>query len=382
MTRIAILGANGQVGAELCLILRNHPEVEMIPICRNPAGSAFLRYSGVAVRHGVPADPAQAPRLLGDCDVVVNLALASGTPRQIRNTERALVQNAIRFARPNARLIYFSTQNVYGDPSPSARIRWRSSYGRAKLTSEQVFRKAAAGRDAYVLRLGHVCGELQNITALIRDRIRNQNIIFPHSNGPSNTVYTAAIVDAILKITAGRELPGTYDLMSNPEWTWPQVYEFEARRGSLELHSQYLPAPRPSPARSFSSIARSAGTWPLRKVARYISRVPTAKQLALRVSAHLSPSFNDRANATWGISQARADIDRLRHLQVTDESMLWLPQGKHFLRNLATTTDLLNDPAYQIPPHDPARQWPQDLPPAGAGSGSEISPPPLAAKPA
>src|SRR5262249_741297 len=77
MMRIAVLGANGQVGAELCLLLSRQENVEVVPVCRTPMGSAFLRFHGLACRHGQPANPLEAHRLLGDCDVIANLALTS-----------------------------------------------------------------------------------------------------------------------------------------------------------------------------------------------------------------------------------------------------------------------------------------------------------------
>ena len=77
MTRIAIVGANGQVGTEVCLRLREAADVEVVPVVRNLSGSAFLRLNGVDCRHGRIADPEQARHLIGDCDVVVNFALSN-----------------------------------------------------------------------------------------------------------------------------------------------------------------------------------------------------------------------------------------------------------------------------------------------------------------
>jgi nucleoside-diphosphate-sugar epimerase len=144
MKRIGILGANGQVGAELCLLLSNHPDFELAPICRNPFGSAFLRYSGLPCRHGLPAEPAQARALVGDCAAVVHVALAGGTPRQIYQAERALIENAVTHSPPGAIIIYFSTQSVYRDPRPGRLLRWRSAYGQIKLASEQLSARAQA----------------------------------------------------------------------------------------------------------------------------------------------------------------------------------------------------------------------------------------------
>ncbi|MGH8211171.1 MAG: NAD(P)H-binding protein, partial [Steroidobacteraceae bacterium] len=87
MLKVGIVGANGQVGAELCLLLAARKDIELIAICRSRSGSAFLRWHGIACRHGRVADQADAARLLSDCDIVVNSSLASGTPAEIRRIE-------------------------------------------------------------------------------------------------------------------------------------------------------------------------------------------------------------------------------------------------------------------------------------------------------
>src|SRR5450631_4191536 len=109
MPRVAIIGANGQVGAEVCLILSKHRDIELVPICRNRLGSAFLRSRGIACRHGLPADHKQASLLLGDCDVIVNLALASGSLREASDANRNLINNSIEFSARSAKILYFST---------------------------------------------------------------------------------------------------------------------------------------------------------------------------------------------------------------------------------------------------------------------------------
>jgi dTDP-4-dehydrorhamnose reductase len=358
MTRMGIIGANGQVAAELCLILRNHPGVEVVPICRNVGGSAFLRSQGVPCRHGLVTDPQQAGPLLGDCDVVVNAAVAAGTPQQIKRTERLLIHNSLTYSPTGSPLIYFSTQNVHGDPRPGARIHWLDAYGRAKLRSESFVRKAARTRkrDFYILRLGHVCGELQNITALIRQRLRSGPVSLPERDRVSNTVYTATIVDAILKIAAGCERPGTYDLMNWPEWMWSRVYEYEAARCNCELHIERVP--------EFHHSVR-AGAWLKRATRRVVRAAATArgaKELALRTMAHMPGAYDSRAQATWYRLRAQAEIQALLQRPIIHESCFWRPLGRVFLHSLGKTADLLNEPCFRIPAGNPLRAWPPDLP--------------------
>ena len=78
--QIILIGANGQVGAEITLLLANSAGIKVRPIVRSRSGSAFLRFRGVPVMHGSVSDPAQSKRLQDGGDVIANFALALGTP--------------------------------------------------------------------------------------------------------------------------------------------------------------------------------------------------------------------------------------------------------------------------------------------------------------
>ena len=366
MTRIAVLGANGQVGAELCLILRNHPEIELIPVCRNRGGSAFLRYYGLPCRHGLPADPAQAAALFGDCDIIVNSALGQGAPKKIREVEQTLIANSLAYAPPHARIIYFSTLMVQGDPRPGAWVRWRGAYGRAKLRSERVLwaRGRRTDKETYILRLGHVCGELQNITFDIRDRIRTGRVILPASDGASNTLYTSTLADAVLKIAAGKEKPGTYDLVSFPEWTWRQVYEYEAEQLRLPLEAKTVAAPS---RKRFSGFLRMSA---LRSWLHALASRPLVKEAALRMMAYAPRGWNERFQAKWYQTRARAEIQALRQASTPPEALFWIAMAGKLLSTLTPTRQLLDQPAFRIGARNPDLAWPADLPLHVPASGS------------
>ena len=78
--RIVILGGNGQVAAEVALMLANIRGIDVRPVARSKGGSAFLRFHGVSVIHGSITDLRQARLIQEGADVIANFALASGTP--------------------------------------------------------------------------------------------------------------------------------------------------------------------------------------------------------------------------------------------------------------------------------------------------------------
>jgi len=331
MPKVAVLGANGQVGAELCLLLARTPDIELVPIARNRSGSTFLRWHGIRCRHGRPAVAEEAPGLLADCDVVVNSALASGTPARMRRTEDAMVTNAFACSRPGATILHFSTQNVYGDPTPDRMIRWRSLYGRAKLATEaQVHSQARrTGKPAYILRLGHVCGALQQISNNIRQEISEHRVVLPERDMDSNTVYTATIVDALLNIIRGKVRPGTYDLMNVPQWKWRAVYDYEARSTGYELNPIIVASPGPA-------------TPVLRRVIRGMADLAGAsfaRQLAATALARLPPALSERGQAWWYRKRARSEIaDILRAATSTyADHLAWRSNGSVFIPSLMST---------------------------------------------
>lgn len=358
MRKVAIVGANGQVGAELCLLLARDPRIALVPVCRTRSGSAFLRAQGIAVRHGSVADPRQARDLLGDCDLIVNAALATGTPRQIRAAEDAIIRNVLAAAPPRARVAHFSTQSVYGDPSPGRLIRWRNPYGRAKLGTERTALRAAraSGRELCVLRLGHVGGELQGISADIRAALAQGQALLPAADMPSNLVYTVTIVDALQKIDAGDVAPGIYDLMCAPQLGWRQVFEIEAGLAGIE-------------AASIETLATPARRHPLRALLSSAARLvatPAMRDLLAKLLASVPERWNARANAWWYRQRARTEIGALGRRRDPAPHFSWVANGSNFIATLTPTLTLLAARPYADLLRTGRAPWPSDLAPAVA----------------
>jgi len=357
MPKIAILGANGQVGAELCLLLSRMESIELVPVCRNPTGSAFLRFSGIACRHGRPADSAEAPGLIGDCDAIVNCALGTGTPAEIRAFDEKLIGNMFAHSKAGAIVIHCSTLMVHGDPRPGKILRARDSYGRVKLAAErEVWRHSKrAGKPAFILRLGHVCGPLQNITDKIRREIAANSVLLLQEDAYSNTVYTVTIVDALMSILAGNYQPASFDLTNSPQWTWREVYDYEARMIGQTLSPQLVSAPAPpTVARTISaSVKQAARRWAASPVIR--RNLERALALAPRAT-------NERAQATWFKMRARAEIGALAAERVPAPELSWTRLDKRPMAGLQETATLLNGNRYSALEEDVRNRWPRDLP--------------------
>jgi nucleoside-diphosphate-sugar epimerase len=355
MLKLAVVGANGQVGAELCLLLSARKDIELIAVCRNRSGSAFLRWQGIACRHGRVADPSDAARLLGDCDIVVNSSLAGGTPAQIRRIEDRIIENMVAHSKASATVIHFSTQSVYGDPRPNRWIRWRNPYGRAKLATERRLRRTArrAGKAAFILRLGHVCGTLQEISHGVRESIAEDTVVLPVEDCSSNTVYTAAIVGAIEQIMRRAAKPGTYDLMNSPLWTWREVYEYEANA----LHMPFTPRI----VKSQPASLKSALFDPIVRIAGLLASAQPIRDLFAKLFAYVPDSMNARAMAWWYARRAQMEIGALGTTRAPPEHLLWVTNGVNYFPAEASTGELLRSATAPCLKDSTVKSWPADL---------------------
>lgn len=351
--RIIILGANGQVAAEVALLLVA-AGADVIPVCRSRRGSAFLRQRGIAVRHGAIECAEDAPRLVGDGDVIASFALAGGTPRAMRDANDRIIAHAVGFSPPRAVHVFFSTLAVLPDFVPAGARPASTAYGREKLRNERTVMRLARvnRRAALVLRLGHVTGRFQGISEAMSRLIAEGAVALPDPERLANCTATASIAAALLEIArrppTGVEL---FDLVDTPPRSWRAVLEGEARRhGSmLEIVATATgPAtsgglPNELAAAAFGLAGRSS---PLRNQAS-------------RLLGLLPQRINRAARARHLVAQARRAIAQLRAAPRTLETFNYpaMPTRALPLSTVPCDSDAAID-ALDLP------SWPADLPDA------------------
>jgi nucleoside-diphosphate-sugar epimerase len=318
MKRVAILGANGQVGGEVSLRLHDVEGIEVVPVARNVSGSAFLRSNGLQCRHGRISDPAEAHNLISDCDVVVNFALSNtAIPRTDRDINRQIVRNVVGAAKPGAPIVFASTIMVY---APATRFWFPDSYGLEKLIAERMFRRLCARSDhpAFVFRLGHVMGELQNITGKISRELRAGAVALPRGgSNASNTVFTASIVEALVRIVQGNvsqtvPKPGTYDLITFPQWSWLEVYQYYAEQ--LQVPLQLADSEQ---VHGLQSASASPSGLP-RRFLRYVANHRAFTERLTFLLAFLPRSINQQVYLRYLQMRALTEINALRESETVD----------------------------------------------------------------
>jgi nucleoside-diphosphate-sugar epimerase len=348
MKKVAILGANGQVGAEVCLRLRNAQGIELVPVARNASGSFFLRSHGMECRHGRVSDLDEAKTLIADCDVVVNFALSTtAIPRTDREINRQIVRNVVAAARAGAPVIFISTIMVY---APGMKFWLPDSYGLEKLIAERLFRRLCrtSGHPAFVFRLGHVMGEMQNITAKIRGEIRKGRVALPHGGQrASNTVFAASIVEGIVQVTNAVARPGTYDLITSPQWTWLDVYRYYASQMRLPLQladTQETRLPKDGMGTPGASM---------RRFLHYLANHHAITERLTFLLAFLPNRVNQEMHSRYLQTRALSEINDLRQAEKVEFSVDdWRELQVHSLEGMADPVTLIG--RYPLPSELPS----------------------------
>jgi nucleoside-diphosphate-sugar epimerase len=311
MPTIGIVGANGQVGTEVCLLLSLMPGCRVVPIVRNPIGSAFLRRLGLECRHGDVGSPEDGRRLLDGCDVAVDMSLPKGSASGIRAQIRRTVSGAVGGSQQGCRLVYVSTVMAFGmldDRRFKRRFVARTVYGATKRFGERLATGLGRRQDheVFVLRLGQVHGELQEVSRSIRNGLVSTPTMVPA--GPSWTVFAYSVAEALANIGRGLERPGLYTLVSVPPWSWKEVYEYYCRMGGIE------------PAVFEDVAAGGRGGWSAGRPSMLLARlgapamrwaVAHREALAGHLLDHL-PTLERRAFARYGLRRAGRSISALQ----------------------------------------------------------------------
>jgi len=309
MTTIAIIGANGQVGSEVCLFLSQMSNVKVVPICRTVLASAFLRRCGLNPRLGSIDGSVRSAHLFEDCDLVADFTLPQGKPSAQRKAIFNTSKNAIEQAPGGARYVYISSIMAFGmggESQPFRRyIMAQTIYGQAKRYGERlVFRIGRKiGREIYILRLGQVHGELQGVSRKILNELRNEPAHIPDI--PSYTVFAFTIAEALLNIALGKEEPGRYTLVSVPQWTWQEIYEYYAHRCGIDPRVILLPARLKSRRSLFRIILSYIKNFTINSSANFAIR---HRELIVGYILSRFPNIEARMYAIYSRHRARIEI--------------------------------------------------------------------------
>ena len=233
--KLALIGANGKVGTELCFLLKN--EVEVIkPIIRNNLGAVFLKFHGFNCTIADIQEKYDAERNLSDVDVVLISSYATDpfTGSQTQSSKlinEKLIKNSVNYSKENATIIYFSTMRAFSHKlDPNTASFWtKPAYDKEKKHLEHILFSECKKRKkrGFALRIGYVFSKNQPKTRRVIEELSKRKVtVRVDPEKKSNVVHTPTIKNAILKCLDVNIKPGMYSVVNNPQWTWKDVFEY------------------------------------------------------------------------------------------------------------------------------------------------------------
>jgi nucleoside-diphosphate-sugar epimerase len=322
--QVAIVGAGGAVGSKLLAYLGGDTASCLRGVCRNEVTAGPLRIAGFDVRCGDVTDVQAAQELLGDCDLVVNCAAASGNPGQARAQDEALLR-ALSGLPGKRRFIHFSSVGVYGTCVTAGRNTFERPspdwpYGRDKLHLERYLtrRMVSSAHECIILRMGHVYGAGLWLSRAILEMMEEPEFRLPFDGRlPSNAIHVRNVAAAVRTLIRKWAEPGLYNLFDAPVRTWREVFDWN----SAAVHSLPVTGLEADPSERSASYFRRCAASPLgRRLASeamawagslpgsLVSACPSVKDLGARLLVSLrSAPFARRVQFAYSGIMARDD---------------------------------------------------------------------------
>ncbi len=328
--KIAVIGANGHVGTELCFLLKENADV--VPIVRNKIGTIFLQHHGFKCRIADISQENEAEKNLHDIDVVVNATWVadrfSGSQNQTSKAiNEKIIKNSIRFSDKNATIIYLSTIRAFAHKvDPKTSRFWPPRYDTEKQNLERVLLSECKKKKkrGFPLRSGHVFGENQPNTIEIRKVLSNNKklVIQAHSEWKCNVVHIVTLKDAIMKCIQSDVKPGVYSVVNNPQWSWKELYEYYNKNSQIEFK------PSTSASRNINKFI-----WTILK---------SNKKLLIPILYRIPKRFEKHLLRKLGMKKMQSEISMLNDKEIIySGNFNYRPIPGPFLPELANTRELL-----------------------------------------
>jgi nucleoside-diphosphate-sugar epimerase len=245
--KIAILGSNGQVGAEVAACLSLRDDVDLLCLVRSEFSAVLLRLLAIpyaAVDYG---DRDAMASVLPGVDAVVDCTYPGGQPTDILRQFEQHTEAAMDALTPGSTYIHMSSIRAFGMAAGAEHVRhfmWpRNSYAYIKRRAEKRVSALGNKRDlrTFNLRLGQVHGVLQSVTRGVVDSMSAKSLrVRGTPDSPTNTVFASSVAQAVLNCVLGAVSPGLYTVVSSPQWTLDELYDYYRKRYDLSASIEYV----------------------------------------------------------------------------------------------------------------------------------------------
>jgi hypothetical protein len=286
----------------------------------------------------------ESTRLLAGCGVVADFTLPGGVHSEMRERISTVVSNAVFYAPPEARFVYASSEMAFGmdwtEPFMQPHRLSRTIYGASKRFGERLAFKLGRrqSRQVYALRLGHVHGEIQNVSRLAMETVKAGPVSIPDC--PSDTVFAFTIAEALANIALGKEKPGLYTMVSVPQWSWKELFEHYAARCGIQQLIETHPVPaRPRALRRlWTNVAQNSLAFGMRH-----------RELLASYLLYWMPDLELRLIALHRRRQASQQIAELARRKLQQPVTVFVGEiPGNRLRSLSDSRVSMHDPAEQV----------------------------------
>jgi len=308
VVKILILGGNSQVGAEVALYLKTRAGIDLTCAVRSEYSSALFRVAGIKYKVIDYKNSELLKETMGTSDVVVEFAYPAGQLVEIQNTIRGNFTAVFRAMAPGSKFVNMSSIMAFGMPGNSSVLKDyflpRTSYGLIKRKSERIASDLGKqfGISVYNFRLGQVHGLLQSVSQeFINNLAGNEFSTNGTAASISNTVFASSVGEAVLGCAFGEIKPDLYTVVSSPQWSLEELFDYYRSRYQLTGRPRYSAGETRNPS-LYSVLLQHA------KVKFLSLREILETYVLLR-----APSLFPRAKGIFRIKSVADDIASLNH---------------------------------------------------------------------
>jgi nucleoside-diphosphate-sugar epimerase len=329
-TKVAVTGAAGQVGSVLIRRLFELENVDVVAMCRNTISAGLVHFScpNCDIRVGSITGGESARHVLGDCEVVINCALATGGgPRKTRASNRQIIDGITSLENLKL-LVHFSSISVYGDfiqssngsKSTFSLPRPDNEYGRSKLFVEQYAGKICELKKIrhYIIRLGHVIGAGTDRSREIVEFSKTARFGLPFEGSlPSNTIHVERLASIVCGLISSPVPEGIYNVAEEGK-TWGEVFDWHTESLGLPAVTRVSPVAS-EPMRSIyvrRSIIGDFLRWVRGLPFLNLVKSPAVMDLALRLLVRAPETFTNKLfniNRQMGTAKQISALAKVSH---------------------------------------------------------------------
>lgn len=323
--KVAIIGGAGRIGTRLVRRLASGKTYVPVPVIRDKMAQRFLGHDRKLARIGSIIDSDSAIRLIGDCEVVINLAFSGTTPSAIDNNME-LVKVIATLKTVNV-IVNVSTISVYGEPFTTHHMNFEkpkpnSLYGESKLAMERIVSNALNKTSSryFLIRLGAVYGPSQTVSRMVFGNVMSPSFKLPFAGDmPSNAVSVESFVESIVCLLDNPPTNGVYNCVEDPQKTWREIYDLHTsawklpRVGSMSYESSYSLRKEIRIASGFESAPMQ---FKLKHAVRYITHNsfinnPVSKKIYLKYRRHIPIHVDKKIARSFGKNSADVINERI-----------------------------------------------------------------------